>query len=366
MAEFADIEEDLMSDIQSESEEENSSNFIRVDHDKLKDESFENIFRQVKAEWLDNKNLVENLIQDINRLINRQQNFAKIAGNLGATYSALNNSFDMKSKAESLINLINTIKLKIENLGEIDTSENGKKLLEISKINNQITILINYLNNPKASIAKSKMNRFDEMIVVEENELKRNIARTILDIRGEAELKKLRDDTRIIEDKNIFSKILGIFTGQNKLDNFMIEQIHLRQDSIKRTLAKKLRLDYNYSIHEFVAEIRMFIRDNEDDELVFDDVENLRELEKEISKNFIIIDSKVEDIIAKKENKNLPIESKIAKRELIEIETYRFLNKYGYDISEEQEPEEVKYIDTTSNEISRIIDYINSSKVLII
>ena len=367
MAECANIEEDILNNMENENVLEKSKVLVtapRIEKEKLKNESFQNIYNEVKLECSDNKLLVERLIKDINRLINRQQNFAKIAGNLGASYSALNNSFDMKSKAEKRESLINTIRLKIESLADSENASNGKKLLEISEVNNQISTLINYLNNSKSTIAKSKINRFDEMIIVEENELKRDIARAILDIRGEAELKKLRDDTHIIEDKSALRKFIGIFTGQNKLDEFMIDQIHIRQDSIKRTLAKKLRLDHNYSVHEFVADIRMFIKDNEDDELVIDDVESLKEFENEISKNFVIVNSKVEDIIAKRESKNLPVSSRISKKELIEIETYRFLNKYGYDIAEIQEDEETKYIDTTSNEISRIIEYINTSKIL--
>lgn len=369
MAECNDIREELLYEMKDENEEfieeaKFITNISNTQKEILKDESYNNILNNVKDECKDNQILVKRLINDINRLINRQQNFAKIAGNLGASYSALNNSFDMKSKAEKLETLINTIKLKVDSIETEENSFNGKKLLDISEANNQISTLINYLNNPKSSIAKSKMNRFDEMIVVEENELKRDIAKAILDIRGEAELKKLKDDTQIIEDKSPLRKFIGIFTGQNKLDEFMIEQIQLRQNSIRKTLSKKLRLDYNYSVHELVAEIRMFIRDNEDDELVFEDVNNLKEFENEISKNFIIIESKVEDIITEKESKNYPVESKITKKELIEIETYRFLNKYGYDLTETQEPEELKYVDTTSNEISRIIDYINTSKVL--
>lgn len=369
MAECSDIEENILGEMEAENENlvEEAKVFAsmpKVQKEKLKDESFKNIALQVKSECEDNKILAQRLVKDINRLINRQQNFAKIAGNLGASYSALNNSFEMKEKAEKLEKLIDAISLKVDVLGNIDNAMAGKKLLEISEVNNQIGTLMNYLNNPKAAIAKSKMNRFDEMIVVEENELKRDIAKAILNIRGEAELKKLRDDTQIIEDKNPLQRFFGIFTGQNKLDEFMIEQIKVRQKSIKKTLSKKLRLDYNYSVHEFVAEIRMFIKDNEDDELVLDDVENLREFEKEICKNFVIIDSKVKDIIAEKESKNLPIESKISKKELIEIETYRFLNKYGYDIAEKQETEETTYTDTTAKEISRIIEYINTSRVL--
>ena len=48
--------------------------------------------------------------------------------------------------------------------------------------------------------------------------------------------------------------------------------------------------------------------------------------------------------------------------ELIEIETFQFLHKYGYDIvKNEVEPE---YKNTVASELSRIIEYINTSKIL--
>ena len=369
MAECCKIEDEIINSLKVENEKvktdvQNFQEFARIKKENLSNESFENILIEVKAECKDNQIIGNRLINDINRLINRQQNFSKIAGNLGASYSALNNAFEMKKQAEKLLGLIDTINLKVHSIESDNDSISGKKLLRISEVNDQIGILINYLNNPKTAIAKTKMNRFDEMIVVEENELKRDIAKAILNVRGEAELKKLRDDTQIIEDKSPIRKFFGIFNGQNKMDDFMLEQIEIRKNSIKKTLAKKLRLDYNYSIHELIAEIRMFVKDNEDDDLVLDDVSILKDFEKEISKNFVIIDSKVQDIIDEKENKNLPVDSKITKKELIEIETYRFLNKYGYDIETKQEPEEITYVDTTSNEIAKIVDYINTSKIL--
>lgn len=370
MAECSKIEEDIVKEVEAENNKEilvldEFQTFAEKKKATLAGESFENILIEVKEECKDNQIMVNRLINDINKLINRQQTFAKIAGNLGASYSALNNAFEMKKQAEKLLTLVDTINLKVYAIGKENDTASGKKLLQISEVNDQIGILINYLNNPKTIIAKSKMNRFDEMIVVEENELKRDIAETILEIRGEAELKKLRDDAGIIKNKGPLRRFLGIFTGQNKMDEFMLEQIEVRQNSIKKTLARKLRLDYNYSVHEFMAEIRMFIKDNEDDDLVLEDVSDLRAFEREIEKNFVIIESKVKDIIDEKENKNLPIDSKITKKELIEIETYRFLNKYGYDtIDRKQEPEEIIYTDTTANEIAKIIDYINTSKVL--
>ena len=200
------------------------------------------------------------------------------------------------------------------------------------------------------------------MEIIEENELKKGIAEKIRFIRGEAELKKLKDDLEIIRDKGTLSRLFGFFTGQNKLDSFMIEQIEIRQSAIRKTLSKKLSLAHNYSIHELMAEIKMFVEENTDDELVENDVKILKELAQELKRNYVILDSKVASIVQEKEAKSLPIRNKkITKKEIIELETYRFLKKYGYDNNSSKNEEEPKYQDTMTSEINRIIEYVNSS-----
>ena len=372
MSECKELEEEICAKYAVEKEIKQEKEQIKEEklqeEIKAKEEETElildDIERNTKNECKENIIAVEKLIDEIKSLILKQQNHAKIAGNLGTVYSALNNSFEMKKCAENLKELLIKIKEKTEdickNTNRIILDE---KLLEISKINIQINTLINYLKNPKSSIGQTKINRFDEMAIVEENELKRGIAQEILNIRGEAELKKLKDDIEIIEEKSAIKRIIGMLTGRNKIDEYMLEKIEVRQNAIRKTLAKKLELSKSYSIHELVAEIEMFREDNEEDELVEQDVEKLIALEDALRRNFIISDSKVAEIIEKKEAKNLPIDlKKVNKQELIEIETYRFLNKYGYDISEEiTEP---KYQDTMSSEINRIIEYIESSKIL--
>ncbi len=349
-------------------EEQKKQNTIDFVLSNLKNKSLndeENIYTRVKIESLENIQAGEKLIEDIKNLITKQQNHAKIAGNMGATYSALNNAFDMKKAAEALLELLQNINLKVEAiLGDGENKTNERKLEKISKVNIEISTLINYLNNPKIAVRNSKVTRFDEMAIIEENELKRRIAEKIRDIRGEAELKKLKDDLEIIEEKSAFKRIIGMITGQNKLDEFMIEQIEIRQRAIRKTLSKKLSLAYNYSIHELMAEITMFVNENEDDELVEDDVIDLKALAEELRRNYIILESKVQSIIEEKEGRNLPVDDRrISKMDAIEIETYRFLNKYGYDLDSFQ-TEEPKYQDTMANEIIRIIEYINSSGIL--
>ncbi len=323
------------------------------------------IVKDVKKECDENIEAVEKLLENIKNLITKQQNHAKIAGNIGSSYSALNNAFEMRKVSETLLGLVKNIKQKVNVISELDDiKERNEKLEKISKTNIEISTLMNYLNNPKIAARNSRANRFDEIAIIEENELKRGIAERIREIRAEAELKKLKDDYEIIEDKGAFSRFLGIFTGQNRLDEFMIEQIEVRQTAIRRTLSKKLSLAYNYSIHELMAEISMFVSENEDDELVENDVMDLKAMSEELKRNFVVLETKVQSIVFEKEGRNLPLDSrKISKMEIIEVETYRFLKKYGYDGSQIVK-DEPKYQDTMANEISRIVEYINSAGVL--
>ncbi len=322
--------------------------------------------KRVKAESLENVERVKRLLDDINTLITKQQNHAKIAGNMGTSYSALNNAFEMRNITEVLKELVEKIDNKANELCLKEFNERTQLDLElVSKSCIEISTLLNYLNNPKIAVRNSQVSRFDEMAIIEENELKRGIAEKIREICGEAELKKLRDDLEIIEEKGRFSRFIGLFTGQNKIDDFMIEQINYRQMVIRKTLSRKLRLAHNYSIHELMAKIAMFIDDNEDDELVQDDVIDLKALATELRRNYIILESKVQSIVEEKEGKDLPYDSrKITKKEIIELETHKFLNKYEYTILDKVTEEEPKYQDTMTNEIGRIIEYINSSNII--
>jgi len=335
-----------------------------IKYGKIEQESTEDIVDALKSECAENVQSSEKLLEDINLLISKQQGYVKIAQTIGSGYSALNNGFEMKKQAEILNELVNQIQVNVERLCQReDKEEIRENLTEISGANRQIGTLINYLNNPKSIINEPKVKRFDELLMIEENELKRRILETIKIIIGKAELKKLKDDLEQIEQKANLNKFVGIFTGKNRFDKFLIEQIDEREKAINKTLVRKLSLSQNYSIHEMSALINMFIEDNKDDELVFPDIQNLKDLESNLKKNFVISEAKIVDIISEKEAKNLPIEySNVNRRELVEIETYRFLNKYGYDIEREQEEQE--YQDTTANEIKRIVDYINSSNIV--
>lgn len=324
----------------------------------IKEKKLDPEVENVKKECQENIAMVDTLLENINNLIYKQQNHARIAEVLNSNYKALNNAFEMKNYAEELDALVKGIASKVENY----TKENIEELQRISKTNLQVSTLLNYLNNPKSAVSK-RINRFEELSILEENELKRGIAETIKNIRCEAELKKLKDDIEIINERSGFKKFIGKFTGSNKLNETKIEQIEICQTAIRKTFKMKMPLAHNYSIHNMIAEIEMFIQDNEDDDLVAEDVSTLKSMRDNLKKNFVIIDSRVVSIIDQKTGKYLPVDSrKLSKKELIEIKTYRFLNKYGYNRPiQGNEPD---YQDTLANEIKRIVDYIKTSEIL--
>ncbi|MCR5185588.1 MAG: hypothetical protein K6D97_00525 [Clostridia bacterium] len=320
--------------------------------------------QRVMQESKENIDSVTKLIHNIENLISKQQNFARIAGNVDSQYSALNNAFDMRKVAETLLLQVKAIDEKIKNLCSSGDNDKINLNLElISKTNIEISTLINYLNNPRILSPSSRATRFDEIAIIEENALKRGIAEKIKCIRGEGEIKKLKDDQEIIEGRTGISRFIGMFTGRNKLDELMLEQIDIRKEAIRNNLMSKMRLTSNYSIHELMAEIVMFVEENDDDEVVEKEVAELKAIAAELKKNYVIVDSKVQSIIQRREGSNLPLDKRISKIKIIEAETFSFLRKYNYDVVDggELEPE---YQDTMANEIARIVDYINTSKII--
>ena len=320
--------------------------------------------QRVLQESKENIDSVTKLIHNIENLISKQQNFARIAGNVDSQYSALNNAFDMRKVAETLLLQVKAIDEKVKNLCSSGDNDKINLNLElISKTNIEISTLINYLNNPRILSPSSRATRFDEIAIIEENALKRGIAEKIKCIRGEGEIKKLKDDQEIIEGRTGISRFIGIFTGRNKLDELMLEQIDIRKEAIRNNLMSRMRLTSNYSIHELMAEIVMFIEENDDDEVAEKEVAELKAIAAELRKNYVIVEPKVQAIIQRREGSNLPLNKRMSKIEIIEAETFSFLRKYNYDVVDGGEPEP-EYQDTMANEIARIVDYINTSKII--
>lgn len=311
-----------------------------------------------KQNSVDNILLMQEMEKKIENLINIQKNLARIAQKIDVRYHALNNCFAIKKEMEELSN-------RLENIDELINKEdlNEEELKRLSDIILKVSTLMNYLNNPKSKVPGLKLDRFGEMSIIEENELKRQIWTKIIRLKTGAELRSLEADEEDIENATFFEKVIGVFTGKKKIDEIKKEQIEFKRKEVKKVFNEEWGIDKNYSIHEMIAIIDMFLEDNKKNlDLLEDEINDIQRINSELHENFVIKEEKVKSIVNEKENKLLPVDTKkISKREQLEIESYRFLSKNGYDILEEQKEENGTYADTMANEIRRITDYIDVS-----
>lgn len=311
-----------------------------------------------KQNSLDNILLLEEMNKKVDNLIAKEQNFARIAQKIGVKYRALNNCFVIKKESEEL-------EKRLERLDELvnNTSVDDETLRKLGDVILKVSTLMNYLNNPKTRFQGIRYDRFEEMLIVEENELKRQIWSKIIRLKTGAELRVLEADEDEISCSTFFEKFIGIFTGKSKIDEVKKEQIEFKRKEVKKVFNEYWGIEKIYSIHKMIATINMFLEDNSGDfELLQDEINELKRIKDELYKNFEIKEERIEKILEEKQNKLLPVDTKkISKQEELEIESYRFLSRNGYDKIEKSKKEDSKYSNTMAHEIKRITDYIDAS-----
>lgn len=317
-----------------------------------------------------NLELVDQILSETEELIKTQQKFAKIAAETNAKYAAVINGFGIRNEAFKLKEILNK---EVQDFEEkyFERIVDGKKkkktpristseLNEILETGRQITVFLNMVFNPKMARPNTKIDRFEELILIEENELKRQIFTYAKFLINEGNLDILEDEIDIIERKSAIKKIFDIIVGKHRIENYYIEKLEQTIDRILEISEKDLKIDKNYRIHDIIAEIMMFKTDNNDDEIIEDIIEKLSKLEVAIAKNFEVNPDKVIDVIEQKKNAVLPVAGKISKKEEIDIEIESLIKKYEYD--KDIFVDMAKYDDTTKNEITKIIDYAKISE----
>lgn len=389
-----------MTKIESEKNEYmKNANFTKEEKTLYKD-----IFDSMKY----NIEKVEALLENTEDLIKAQQKFALIAAETGAKYSSVIDGFGIRNEAFKLKEILkkdltsfeekyyyrvtqntkdkNKEKEKVEKVKDEKKNKkinkdksikeksekeeknvdpkimriSTKELTNILDTSNQISIFLNMLFNPKMAKPNTKINRFEELILLEENELKRKIFTYAKYLISEGNLDILEDEIDIIESRSSIKKLLDFISGKNKIESYYISRLEDTIDKIIELSYKDLKTDKNYRIHDIIAEIMMFKSENNDDEILEDIIKKLSKLELSIAKNFEINESKVLEVISDKKNISYPVAGKITKKDEIDIEIESLIRKYEYD--DNIFVDEAKYEDTTKNEIQKIVDYAKISE----
>ena len=312
-----------------------------------------------------NKNKSDKMVEDILDLIKKQQKYAKIGAETNSKYSSLIDGFKIKQEAEKLKKILtdmysefkeyyfNKLNKKIPNL------EYERKLSKLLEIGEKVEVFLNYIYNPKNAKQRTDLNRFDELILIEENEIKRKITKEVDTIIANANLIIIDEEIDTIETKKVLEKLFDIIIGKRKKDKERIIKLEELAEEVDAKLRQTYTINRNYKIHDVLAKIMIFKSENIGDELVKDLVDKITVIEKAIAKNFVISEETVLKKIEELKMLKLPVVVEKDSENEMEYELALIRHKYEYDNIYDEE--EVKYVDTTANEIKQIIEYIKLS-----
>ena len=328
------------------------------DKEKVKLFELEKILRK-------NKNKSDKMVEDISDLIRKQQKYAKIGAETNSKYSSLIDGFKIKQEAEKLRKILtdmysdykeyyfNKLNKKLPNI------EYERKLTKILEVAEKAEIFLNYIYNPKNSKQRTDLNRFDELILIEENEIKRKITKEVDAIIANANLIIIDEEIDTIETKKVLEKLFDIIIGKRKKDKERVIKLEELAEEVDAKLRQTYTINRNYKIHDVLAKIMIFKSENIGDELVKDLVDKITVIEKAIAKNFVISEETVLKKIEELKMLKLPVVVEKDSENEMEYELALIRHKYEYDNIYDEE--EVKYVDTTANEIKQIIEYIKLS-----
>lgn len=323
-------------------------------------------FVELQKALKSNKEEAETILKRTEDLIKIQQKFAKIAADCGANYVAVSDGFKIREAALELYTMMKNIYEEFEEyyiLLTNDGEKNEVKEIRYRKIlenDNQIGVLINYFNNAKSAKPGTSIDRFDELALIEENELKRQIVEYVFKNMGKGHIDVFDREIEEIDTKSSFEKLMIFLSGRRDIEEFKIFENEFKIEKIEEKISKEFSIEKNYSIHEILAYITMFKEENMDDpdEYMQEILKKLAVVESTIQYNFSVDVDKVAEIILERSFKNLPVDREVRQmKELqrIEYETDAFLKQYGYDTMNDIISK--KYPDTVAKEIKKIVDY---------
>ncbi len=323
-------------------------------------------FGQLQKALKSNNEEAVKILRRSEELIKIEQKFAKIAADCGANYIAVSDGFKIREAALELSNMMENIYQDFEEYYIALTSGEAKnevKEIRYKKIidnDNQIGILINLFNNAKSAKPGTSIDRFDELALIEENELKRQIADYVVKNIARAHKKILEEEIYRLEDRSSVEKVFLFLSGKKDIEEFKICENEFKIEKIEEKLDQELSIEQSYSIHEILAYTTMFKEENQDneDEEIQRIIEKLELVESTIDYNFSVNIDKVAEIILEKSYRSLPISKEYREmKELqkIEYETDAFLKQYNYDTITDSVNK--KYPDTVAKEIKKVIDY---------
>lgn len=334
MTENEKIKEEIKSNIEKEEKKKEESKRNELESSKLE------ILKNAKNTALKiseaNEEKCATIQSKLIKLKQKQEVFAKFTLKTGVDYKEYSKSEETIESVNILMDRIVKIKTSIKAIPE-EYKEENEYLSNISKL----TILEKIgsdINQKLNTIIDINMRNLD---AIEISTLKKSIYLKIEENKSVVNLSKVENERERLLNRSMFLKIIDQFTGRAEVNRITLEQLDIKEKSIKEKLNYiKAEFRASYSIHHMMAQLEIFLEENKDDDNYIKEYENMQQIKKSILEIFKVEKEKVEK---EKENilgSSLPVALKtkkgMSREEKVIASAVSWLNKYGYINSNHQ------------------------------
>jgi hypothetical protein len=157
----------------------------------------------------------------------------------------------------------------------------------------------------------------------------KTLSNAVINTKVDAEMNKLDNEEHQLKSQNIFSKLIGKIDGSN---TYKQENINFKRFVINDKLSRNSQSESTANIHSILADIELFMEDNNCNTLIEDELQQLNSINNCIYNNFDINSDEVNKYITDRKQIFLPVLTrKLTKAEIIKHESIKYLNKQGYN-----------------------------------
>ena len=331
MAECKEVEKNIENEVQKEE---------TIIEDSIKAKELENaksslVSKKSYAQSTcgDTHVMVDTMDKKLGNILNNQLRYKKAATELGITYNEWSN-------IQGIQEAINRLKEQLGNMKELTDSAD----IDITSADNQAVLKRNNIDKIgefNASV-NGILNDIDkgglsQINAIELNVFKKAISDRITEIKVSTDMKKIDTEESKIKNKGGIKKFFGSFTGQNKTDDLILKQIQLKRNVMNKKIESNAVMDLNeqYSLHEMLAEIDLYIELNGSDMEMKDGINTLQNLRQGITSMAKNVDeNKVRQKIQEAQNSKLPIvqqNGRVTKEQKIQREAQNWIIQNGYN-----------------------------------
>lgn len=253
------------------------------------------------------------------------------------------------------------IKKILNKLNYINSNNSNNPQLMIKKVD----YINDILNNSELQLKSVNKEKLDEIEKLQLNAIKKGIYDKFMLIKSEIDRDKIKEKFDKRRGTSYFRKLINKFfeieeKPDSKKENLFM-QIH-EIDKVREEILKNKEPAREYRIVEILAEIEIYLSENEFDNNYQDQLRKIKELKQNINTAFSIDNQKLkQEVLNKKQVRLLATSKKQSKATKERQKTIEFLTKNGYIVNGESNPIKsrmitvIKKINTISESIEKVL-----------